>query len=154
MSAVAHLADLAGDWAGSSLLWLRPDEPVRESETTACVGMVARGQFLTIHYTWAEEGEPQDGLLLFGAGSKPDAVSAVWVDSWHMGSKFMVCEGAARADGTLSATGSYEAPPGPDWGWRIELEPVHPDSFRIIMFNILPDGTEARAVEASYARRP
>jgi hypothetical protein len=52
----------------------------------------------------------------------------------------------------LSVRGSYAAPPGPDWGWRIEITPDG-RTLRIVMFNIWPDGSrEDLAAEASYTR--
>jgi hypothetical protein len=48
--------------------------------------------------------------------------------------------------------GSYPAPEGPDWGWRIEIEPKAPDAFELCLFNIAPDGQEALAVLADYER--
>ena len=56
-------------------------------------------------------------------------------------------------EGSVSIQGSYAAPPGPDWGWRILIEPRQADSFWMVMYNISPEGREALAVEATYARR-
>jgi hypothetical protein len=95
MSVPEGLEDLVGEWSGTNKLWLTPDEPVRESETTASVTLAAQGKFITIAYTWSFEGEPQDGLIVLGR------------------------EGGA---------------------------------FRVIMYNITPDGSERLAVRATYAR--
>jgi hypothetical protein len=50
------------------------------------------------------------------------------------------------------AVGSYAAPPGPDWGWRIEIAAEQCKALRLVMFNIWPDGKEELAVEAAYVR--
>ena len=150
MSVPANLAALAGEWAGPNRLWLAPDTPVRESETRATVALAAEGKFLTIRYTWADDGAAQSGLLLVGVEAD-GAATAAWVDSWHMQDKMMVCRGTSR-DGAVSVTGSYEAPPGPDWGWRIEILPKADGTFQIVMYNITPDGSAFLAVEATYRR--
>jgi hypothetical protein len=48
--------------------------------------------------------------------------------------------------------GSYPAPTGPDWGWRIELDLRLADQLQMRMVNITPDGQEMLAVQAVYAR--
>jgi hypothetical protein len=39
-----------------------------------------------------------------------------------MGDKVMTCRGPVQLDPLLSVRGYYAAPPGPDWGWRIDLQ--------------------------------
>ncbi|RJP41613.1 MAG: DUF1579 domain-containing protein [Phycisphaerales bacterium] len=153
MNAVADLTDLVGEWAGPNRLWLTPDSPVRESQTTASVSMAAEGRFCVVRYTWAEAGKPQEGLLVVGRPAPRDDVDAVWVDSWHMGDKFLLCRSEPPDGAIVSLRGSYAAPPGPDWGWRIVLKREVADAFRMLMYNVTPDGEEALAVEASYTRR-
>jgi hypothetical protein len=66
----------------------------------------------------------------------------------------MICLGTEPEDATLTLSGTYAAPPGPDWGWRIEIT-AGPgvDALRITMHNIWPDGErEETAVEAVYTR--
>jgi hypothetical protein len=53
-----------------------------------------------------------------------------------------------------SVRGTYAAPPGPDWGWRIDVTPDG-DKLRIEMHNVWPEeqgGKEELAVEAVYGR--
>ena len=78
-------------------------------------------------------------------------IAAIWIDSWHMNDKLMVCRGVVDSSGRLSVRGPYEAPPGPDWGWRIEVTPGD-TGLTIAMWNVTPEGEESRAVEATYAR--
>lgn len=144
------LARLAGKWTGTNRLWLHPQAPVRESATTMAVAPAAQGRFLAFAYTWADEGKPQDGLLLIGG--EGDEVTGAWIDSWHMGTKLMLSRGAATTTGAVSIAGTYAAPPGPDWGWRTVIEPRGADTFRFAMYNITPGGEEALAVETIYTR--
>lgn len=65
----------------------------------------------------------------------------------------MALTGMLAGSGEVAVEGSYPAPPGPDWGWRITLEQPSADALLMRMYNITPDGTAALAVEASYSRR-
>lgn len=151
MSVSARLKDLAGNWIGKNRLWLSPNDSVRESDSTAFVGLAARGRFLTVAYTWVCEGELQEGFLLLGA-EKDGPIKAVWVDSWHMSDVIMHCSGAEDDRGSISVVGHYAAPPGPDWGWRTVIDPTDGSRLRIVMYNVPPGGREELAVEAVYSR--
>ena len=64
----------------------------------------------------------------------------------------MFCTGRVDASGVVDMRGSYEAPPGPDWSWRIELSMASADTLCMRMFNIDPQGLEELAVQSDYAR--
>lgn len=150
MAIPTALHALAGKWQGTNRLWLGPNEPVRESAATAVCQPVAQGKFFSLHYTWADEGKPQDGVLLLGQYQQQ--FSATWVDSWHMQDGMMPCTGGAQAGGAVSVIGHYAAPPGSDWGWRITIQPQSTDQFKLIMHNITPNGEEMVAVETVFTR--
>ncbi len=147
-----QLDKLVGQWTGINRLWLSPDDPARESETTASIALVAGQSFATIHYTWEDEGQPQDGLLIVRNAAAPSPEDMTWIDSWHTGGKFMFFRGENDDEGRISGLGSYPAPSGPDWGWRIVLVADTADTIRMLMYNITPDGEAALAVEAEYSR--
>jgi hypothetical protein len=69
-----------------------------------------------------------------------------------MGDAAMPCAGTAGDVGVV-LLGSYGGGGGPDWGWRIVIVPDG-DDLRLVMTNITPEGQEAPAVEARYARVP
>jgi hypothetical protein len=69
-----------------------------------------------------------------------------------MGDALMTCEGAPGSNGSIAVAGSYAAPPGPDWGWRIEIGPEREGGLSLRMFNVTPEGREDLAVEAHYLR--
>lgn len=71
-----------------------------------------------------------------------------------MGDQVLALSGPPRDDGAISLRGSYAAPTGPDWGWRIEVMADGGRSLRIVHHNILPDGQEMLAVTSEYARAP
>jgi len=153
MSAPESLRRLVGEWTGTNRLWLSPEENPRRSDSTATVALAAGGQAVTISYTWSFDGQPQEGILILERDKDGSKMEAVWTDSWHMSDKLMVCEGSLDEKGVASVTGSYAAPPGPDWGWRTSVGPGEGGSFHIRMYNITPEGQEALAVEAIYSRR-
>jgi hypothetical protein len=152
MSISESLISLVGQWQGTNKLWLDPAAPARESDSRLVISLTAQGKFAVFQYTWADEGAAQDGLLFLGSAGPSTQAQAVWVDSWHMQDTMMVCEGSLEPDGSFSVRGAYAVPPGPDWGWRIALEPQAADTIRLSMYNITPDGEEALAVETIYRR--
>lgn len=141
---------LAGNFTGHNKVWLKPGTEGQFSETTALVVPVVNSKFLRIEYDWAIEGKPQEGSLHIG--QVHEVIHAVWMDSWHNGDVMMVCRGSVDQKGSINVNGKYSAPSGPDWGWRIELTAMESSGFSIRMYNIQPDGDEALAVEALYAR--
>ncbi len=152
MSVLHGLLSCAGAWRGRNTLHdpnsARPDESPSELTVTPVLG----GKFVRLDYTWAQQGEPQEGSLLLGFDPKAGQVSGHWIDTWHMGRKVMACLGPTPIGGTISVKGSYAAPPGPDWGWRIEITPEDGKTIRIAHFNVDPDDKEEPAVEAVYSR--
>ena len=161
MSIPESLTPLTGEWTGDNRLWLDPGGPAAVSQTTASAALAAQGQFLTLRYTWSVDGQPQEGLLVVGCEKTPDRAIAAWIDSWHMAHQMMFCRGDLQPDGTLAVQGTYSAPGGPDWGWRIVLDARGPDRLVMTMINIAPDSMdippgrnrEELAVEAVYSRR-
>jgi hypothetical protein len=152
MSSLGSLVKFTGKWQGVNKLWLPPAEMPYESSSVATLSVVIKEKFVRIDYTWAFEGEPQEGFLLFGYEAEAAVVTAVWVDSWHLGDKVMLCRGMTGADGSLDVHGSYTVPDQPDWGWRMVIRPGDGDAWRIVMYNVSPEGEEFLGVEASYSR--
>lgn len=159
MSSMSIVSNLPGYWIGENHLWLSPDEPARISNCTAAVTETSKGRALCIQYSWAFDSEPHDGCLLLGFGKiseeqgQPPPVEAVWIDSFHTNHCFMVWKGSLQQDGAVSILGSYSAPPGPDWGWRIFVDPGSAGVFRMAMYNITPEGEEFLAVTMELSRQ-
>jgi hypothetical protein len=145
---------LLGDWSGDSTQftsWLPTKE--HQSKSTLVVAPAAKGKFLTFTYTWSHEGREHEGLLLVGNQNEKHEATGAWVDSWHMSGGVWPCKGSVSDDGVVKLLGSYEAPPGPDWGWRIEISATDGRSLTLRMFNISPEGMEEPAVVAEYQKR-
>ncbi|MGZ8493366.1 MAG: DUF1579 family protein [Gemmatirosa sp.] len=152
-TATDPLAPLAGRWQGTNRLvlpWTTP--PENDSEATAEIARVAGGRFTTVRYTWAHEGKPCEGFLLVGREPKGNVAHASWVDSWHQSARPLTCVGTVGDDGAIDVRGSYPAPEGPDWGWRIVVHAPDDAHFHITMYNVEPDGEESLAVESRYVR--
>ncbi len=153
MAAIEYLINHLGSWTGVNRLWLDPEDEADVSAATAALSPVARESFVIFAYTWGFQGQAQEGLLLLSQDSQGRSVQAVWIDSWHMGDKFMICQGSPDDEGLISLKGSYAAPPGPDWGWRIVIDTNTTHALKMLMYNISPEGDEMLAVEAEYTRQ-
>ncbi len=153
MAVPGSLTKLLGNWAGRNTLyvpWLKP--PESKSDATASVATVVKGKFVTIAYTWADHGEPHEGLLLIAQHPEQGDVTASWTDSWHQGGSILQLTGDVAPNGDVTLRGNYPAPPDPDWGWRIVIS-AQPSGFDVVMTNITPTGEETLAVETQYERR-
>jgi hypothetical protein len=155
MSVPEILRKLVGKWRGVNRLhtiWV-PKNPVRESISITAIELTARGRFLKIEYDWTFDDAVQEGLILIGDEKDSDLIKAFWIDSWHMGDKFMVSEGRLKANGAISLQGFYAVPDHPDWGWKTIIEPEKDGAFKIEMYNVSPEGEEALAVEMDLKRQ-
>ncbi len=145
--------ELIGKWRGKNLLqlsWLTPTDYFSDTELT--VAPVASNKSLTFAYTWSHENVPHEGVLLLGYDNKQAAATAAWVDSWHQGSRVMPCQGTIGEQGTIDLLGYYEAPPGPDWGWRIVIAALSEETLQLTMYNRSPEDDEELAMQAEYNR--
>jgi hypothetical protein len=147
-----RLGEFAGDWFGRNSLWMEPGTPVHECATTASVSREARGVCTAIRYAWEFDRQPQEGLLLVLDAAEPGPDDVVWVDSFHTAGRFMRLNGEPDEQGRIAALGSYAAPTGPDWGWRIVIGSDGPEELHLLMYNIVPDEAVYPAVEARYRR--
>jgi hypothetical protein len=152
-----HLAEiqnkLIGEWTGDNLLrlsWLTPSDFQSRSRLT--VTSVVKGKFLTIFYTWSYDNAPQEGQLTLGYDEAQGLATAAWCDSWHQSARLLFCQGSITESGDLELLGSYAAPPGPDWGWRIVISSPDGEDLKLTMYNVSPEGVEDLAVNAEYKR--
>jgi hypothetical protein len=152
MNPLAALSASAGTWRGTSTLQDPHAGLAAESPSTASVSAAPGG--VRLDYAWSYRGKPQQGSILFGTDDAAGAVTARWTDTWHTGNRPMACSGPKPGGSTLSVRGTYAAPPGPDWGWRIDVT-SDGDKLRIVMHNVWPQeqgGKEELAVQAVYER--
>lgn len=151
MNVLDVLIASAGRWAGTNRLMDPHTNSVDESPGTAIVTPGLGDRSVRIDYTWAYHGSPQEGSLLIGYDASRGLITSQWIDSWHMGDKAMACEGPVVGGEPISVRGSYAAPAGPDWGWRI-IVAIKDQRLHVAMHNVTPDSREDLAVEAEYSR--
>lgn len=141
-----ELSELAGAWAGRYRLWLEPGVLRGESPATAWLRPLLAGRYVLAEYTWADEGEPQQGLMLLGRDGT-GSWQLSYVDTWHTGGAIMSGAGGAEPD----VTSPYEAQ-GRTWGWRTAWAVGEPGELVVTSWNIAPDGEESRAAELTLSR--
>jgi hypothetical protein len=142
---------ISQSWAGDSKLWLDPPQAPATSDATAHLALVANGNAASIQYTWFFEDVTHEGILVAGA-REDGSVETSWLDSFHSIDGFMISKGQLLEGQKLSVFASYAAPPGPDWGWRTEIEKLSDAAWRIRMYNITPDGDEDLGFELNFEK--
>lgn len=149
-SPLASLAACSGRWTGTNRLHDPFTNAPEDSPSNLTISPALQGRFLRVDYDWSYQGKPQEGSIVFGADLEAGDINVHWIDTWHMAQKAMICSGRPE-DGRIVVRGSYSCPPGPDWGWQIELRLTPGKALQILMFNISPEGNSSPAVEATYA---
>jgi hypothetical protein len=146
------LASLAGNWRGTSKLWLEPETLTDEAPIVGTIQIILDGRFTLFLYQSSIEGEAQHGMFTFGYNTSLEQFETSWVDSFHTITGIMFCAGAEIENG-FAVTGSYPDPTGgPDWGWRTEVELTETNQLIITAYNITPEGNEAKAAEMILSR--
>lgn len=137
-----------GEWEGEYRLWMRPsDEPDARSATSAHVTRELGGRSLLLHYDWQYGEDVHLGLAII-TRTDDGGISMGWSDTFHAKDGVMHNAAVGTDSKVLARYGPEDAP----WGWRTEFDLPAPDELVIRAFNITPDGTEALATEARYAR--
>ncbi len=152
MNTIASLLACTGQWSGTSTLQDPFTHKPVESASSLTATPILDGRFIRLDYTWIYDDRPQEGSLLVGYDPHTNMATAHWIDTWHMGHGVMALAGVRLETGGVDVRGTYAAPPGPDWGWRIILTPADESRLRLTMHNITPAGLEEPAVEAFYRR--
>ncbi len=144
-------ARMAGNWKGTSKLWLEPDKLTDESPIVGTIQLLLDGRFALFLYQSSIEGETQHGMFTFGYNITLEQYEASWVDSFHNSTGIMFCTGNEKENG-FSVLGSYPDPSGgPNWGWRTEVE-LCGNQLTLTAYNITPEGDEAKATEMVLTR--
>jgi hypothetical protein len=153
---------LAGRWQGLTRTWFEPEVLTDESPTQATFRLLLDGRFLLHEYEGTIQGQPHQGVAIYGCFQREQEWQMAWIDSFHMDTEIMFSTGddggglalsLSKWERPFSVLGLYAPPDGsPAWGWRTEIRIVGEDEFVHTAYNISPDGDEAKAVETVYRR--
>lgn len=130
------LRELEGTrWVGLNELWLDP----LGNEALVSDGTM-RVDANRVAYTWSYEGKAHEGSITLRDGD------AEFVDSWHS-TKPTPFKQIAGSWSLVEVHGTYDAPEGPPWGWRISVS-LRPGGEELVlqMTNVTPWGEDGRAV--------
>jgi hypothetical protein len=145
----ADLKSLAGSWTGTTKVWFEPGKLADASPFSAEARSVLGHRFLHFEYQGSLQGNRIDGIMILGCSLGMQQMQCAWIDSFHNGTAIIFSENNGTSF-PFSVKGSYGSEP--KWGWRTNLEINTPKKFTITMFNISPEGEEAKAVEMVFER--
>lgn len=122
--------------------WLDADGDPVVNEMSGSVRPLFDGATRIYEYTSRVGEHRSDGFMIAGTDIRTNAPSLTWVDTFHTGGNVMNFAG----DGD-SLRGSYAA--GDQvWSWRVRFTDEG-----IEHFNIMPDGTEMKAIRVRFSDR-
>src|SRR6185436_9100640 len=87
------LSRLIGEWAGQTRTWFEPGQLVDESSTRGIIYPLLEERFIRYDYQSTLNGEPFEGVFIFGYNIGTGKYEATWIDTFHMGTGMLFSEG-------------------------------------------------------------
>ena len=144
----AFLKSLEGNYKGITKVWFEPGVLGDESPCTGTLKPVLGNRFLLHEYSGSLQGNPVEGIAIYGCSLGDEKLQTAWVDSFHNGTAIMFSENNETTNG-FSVLGHYGKEPR--WGWRTVIS-RDGEKVIITMYNIAPGGTDEKAVETVYEK--
>ena len=146
------LADLAGEWAWTSVFRMDVESPGSEPDSgTARVEAVLGDRFIQIHERGGILGEAFEAVKTFGYNN----AAAVYEGSWlYTGSTAMMRLRGSSEDGGRITVFQAQYATGPEEVQRflVTLTIAGPDRFTLTLVALLEDGTAGPRIETEYTR--
>jgi hypothetical protein len=148
-----HLKPLAGTWDLAVKYRMAPDAPWQESQAEGQVRWILGGRYLEERITSEVEGQPFEGLGIYGYDNYNKYYTSFWMDS--MSTMTLSTTGRCDASGKeFTFTGTYnDAFTGKKatakYIWRVINETKH----TVESYEQADDGTEYKNMEIVYTRK-
>lgn len=133
------LAEMAGKWSYTSMMWMSADVKPEESKGKSVMKMIFGGRFLHHEIKGKAMGQPWEGLGYTGFDNVKQKYQTVWMDGMSTG----IMHGEATFDAatkTLKDAGSFSCPvTGKDRTYRSEWKITDKNNMLFAMYGVAMD---------------